>query len=156
MASNTGKVFGLLAAGAAAFGVYKLAKKDDAIGKLQIVIQNIKIGFANAFMQVKIDLLVKNPTRETLRFKNFVGKIYVDSQSLGNIDIANPVNILPRTDTPVVLSASVPVTNILKSLASFLFTKSVPTKGIVDGVVSIGDLKFKIYKEIPFNPPTTK
>ena len=154
MASNTIKVLGVGAGILAIFGIYKLSNKSKAVEKLQVVVQSVKIGFASAFMQVKIILLVRNPSNETLSFKNFVGKIYIDSQTLGNIDIPNPVKISPQADTPVTLSASVPVTNILKAAASFLFSKKLPSEGIIDGVVNIGDVQLKIYKTFSFSQPS--
>lgn len=141
--------------GGLAYAGYKGYQKNNAIDNLSISIKDIKVGFANKFMQTKIELLVKNPTSEALRFKNFTGKIYLDSQSLGNIDIANPVNISPKSTTPVTLSSTLPTNNIITTMASFLFSKKLPTKGIVDGIITIADLKFKVYKEFPFNAPTT-
>ena len=152
--SNNGLLYTLIGSGIA-LGLYKFFAKSSALNKLQIVVGGCKLKLANTFIQVTIDLIVKNPTSEVLSFRNFVGTVYLDAQSLGVIDIPSATTIKANANTTVSLTSSIPITNILKAAGSFLFSKSMPSKGVVRGTVNVGSLSVPVYQEVAFNSPTT-
>jgi hypothetical protein len=152
--SNNGLLYTVLGSGIA-FGLFKLLSKKNALNTLQVTVTACRLKMANTFIQVTIDLLIKNPSSENLSFKNFVGTVYLDTQSLGLIDIPSATTIIANADTPVSLTSSIPITNILKAAGSFLFSKSMPSKGIVRGTVNVGALSIPVYQEVAFNSPTT-
>ncbi len=134
------------------FGIYKLFAKGNAINQIRTDISNIRLGFKNTAVQINIELLITNPTSETLQFKSFVGKVFLDSQPVGSIDIPNPVSI-PNGTTKVPLLATIPITSLTRTFMSVLFEKQMPTKGIIDGIVKIGNLQLPVYNVFNFTIP---
>ena len=90
--NSTGKKFFITALTAGAlYGLYRFFSQKNAVNQLRTVVSNIKLSFKNTALQINMSLDITNPTDESLQFKNFTGKVYLDSQQAGTIDIPNPV-----------------------------------------------------------------
>jgi LEA14-like dessication related protein len=152
--NSTGKKFFITALTAGAlYGLYRAFAQKNAINQLRVDVKDIKLSFKNTAFQINLNLSIDNPTSETLQFRNFTGKIYLDSQQAGTLDIPNPVQIKPRSNYTVPLTAVVPLATITKQLVNILLTKQVPTKGIIDGIVNIGNLQLPVYQVFNFTIP---
>ena len=144
---------GLTVAGIALGGflLYKFAAKKQAVGQLRYRLGDVSLKLQGLALLVKINLVVTNPSAEKLQFKNFYGKLYLDSVKVGNVDIPHPVLINPKSDTPVILSTVLSSTQIINSLLDVIATGNTPSAGIIDGVLNIGNLQLPIYEKFDMN-----
>jgi LEA14-like dessication related protein len=155
MAKGSNTILYILGGSAIGLGIYEWFAKSKAINALTVVVNSCKLKMGATFIQVSIDLLFTNPTSESLSFKNFIGTVYLDAQTLGNVDIPSATTIKAKGSTIVSLTAAIPNTNILKAASTYLFSKKIPSKGIVRGTVNVGTFSLPVYQEIAFNKPTT-
>lgn len=152
--SNTKKGLLTFLGIAAGFGTWFYFKKSATIDALQVNPTNLKFKVAPKFIQVAFDLLIDNPTDDSLQFKDFDGNIYLDTQSLGSVSIPNPVNIKPKSKSKVSLSTTLPTNSILQAAASVLLDNKLPSKGIIRGTVHLGSMAIPVYKAIDLSKPT--
>lgn len=151
--NSTGKKVLITVATAGLFiAAYKFFAQKNAVNQLRTDVQDIKLSFKNTAIQINMSLDITNPTDQTLQFKNFTGKVYLDSQQAGVIDIPNPVSI-PKGTTRLPLTAVVPLSTITKQLVNILLSKQLPTKGIIDGIVNVGSLQLPVYQVFNFTIP---
>lgn len=154
MAKNTNGYLvagGLLGLGI--FGWIKLSNKQQAVERLSYALKEVRLKLQKGVLLVRIDLDVNNPTSEVLKFKDFSGSLFADTQKLGDITIPNPVNIVAKGITPVQLSAFIPAGKLVTTLLSTLTTMALPTAGYLKGTIRVGNLQIPVDEEFKFNEP---
>jgi hypothetical protein len=136
------------------YGLYKFSNKSQALERISYILQEVKLKLQKGLFLVRIDVIVMNPTNETLRFKDFSGTLFADSQKIGDINIPNPVNILPKSQTKVELQAFVPLAKAANLLLNSLLTMKLPTRGLLKGTLRVGNIQLPVEEEFKFNEPT--
>lgn len=157
MATKTQKkwiITGILAGGL--FGIYKLLSAKNAADQLRYTIQGIKVTYKDLRLLISINLVITNPTTQNLRFKQFVGKLYADSTFLGFVDIPNATLIKAKADSIVYLSTVIPGTKIAELLLKNLFAAKLPSKGLLKGIATVGNIDLPIESEFDFTTPAKK
>lgn len=153
--ANTQKT-GLIVSALAAlglFGLYKFSNKSQALGRISYFLKEIKLKYQKGVFVVRIDLIIHNPTSEELKFKDFSGSLFADSQKLGDIEIPNPVLIKAKTDTPISLNTLIPAGKIATLFLNALSTMSLPSKGILKGTIRVGAMQIPVDEAFDFNTP---
>jgi len=135
------------------YGIAKASNASQAAERLSYTLKEVKLSMSKGRILARIDIWVNNPTRERLRFKDFSGTLYADSQKVGDVQIANPVDLPPKVTTPISLQAFITPTSVITLIFSALAKGSLPSKGYLKGTLRIGALQLPVDEEFMFNEP---
>ena len=138
----------------AGYGLYKLSTIKNAANTLRYTLGGVKISYKDFRLLLSIDLIITNTSNQVLRFKQFSGKLWADSNFLGFVDIPNATTIRAKADTTVNLSTVIPASAVVDVLFGNLLKLKLPTKGILRGTAVIGSINIPIDETFDFNTPT--
>jgi LEA14-like dessication related protein len=156
MARKNKYIIPAILTGLSGFGLYLLGNVMNASNNLRYTLGAVKLSYKNLRLLAEIELIITNPTRQSLKFKHFTGKLYADSNFLGYVDIPNETTIQAKSDTTVKLSTVIPASSIVDLFMDNLMKFKMPSKGKLTGIATVGSVQIPVNETFEFNQPATK
>lgn len=148
----------IIPAGIIGYFFYKYSAINSALKGLTYTLGSVRFNKNNSTLsqiELQVTLNVTNPTSQTLYFNRFAGSLFIDNQTLANVDISgagNSIAINPNRTTEVVFPVRVNPSQAINTVASVIgqwLTGNYSQMVKLTGRLWVGNFELPINSETP-------
>jgi LEA14-like dessication related protein len=137
--------------GIAAYYFLSKSQTASAVDKMRFLLSSVKVTFSGLSPRLNLDVLIQNPTNETVVVKAIAGDVKVNGTKVGAVSSFQTVTIKPVAETTATLIVVIPLAGVATQIIN-LISGNIPGEAVVNiiGTVNVNgavvplDITYKI------------